>query len=90
MQFNTDFHMHYLNASEESRLHSLTQIQIPDFISQESTYLRVVGCLCVNIYAFTPFCLSLTVLCIVFTRLLLKATNQTLLRKKSIFTRAFV
>lgn len=42
MQLITDFHMHYLNASAESDVGSLIQIQKPDRISQESTYLRAV------------------------------------------------
>lgn len=73
--------MHYLNASEDSYVDSLIRIQIPDFISQESTYLRVYMCVCENLRPYSVLSPLLLISCVVFTRMLLRETNQTLLQK---------
>lgn len=91
MQFNTDFHMHYIWMPVKKGTYTVLWIQIPDFISLESTYVRIVECVrereCEITWAFTLSCFfKLLILCIVFTQLLLMATNQTLVQKNLFLT----
>lgn len=73
----------YLNASEERYLHSLMNPNTWFHLSRN-------GWVCVweceITWAFTLSCFfKLLILCIVFTQLLLRATNQTLVKKKVYF-----
>ncbi len=84
MQLNTDFHMHYLNTSEER--YFIQSYESKYMISSlKKAFIWV--CVCGVTWAFTLSCFfKLLILCIVFTRLFLRATNQTLVQKNLFLT----
>lgn len=88
MQLNTDFHMHYLNASEERYLYSLMNPNnLISSLKKALIWGRLSVCECGITWAFTlSGFFKLLILCIVFTRLLLRATNQTLVQKNLFLT----